>query len=212
MKLKKLVSLALAGVLAVSMLAGCKANGSSSSSSEQTTAGVDAAKVVAALDKKAIGDVEFTASASLQTLVDKALSVTKAGAAGVDVALLHKMDSKIGTAVLPETGKDKTSAGTDKVDQNYTFVVSSKNLIGASVEATVKELAANIQKQNVYTGDKGYTDLPAASFKLGADKDQYTYEYKYTADVAVISGANEQGQVIYYAFVSLTRTPTRKAA
>lgn len=213
MKLKKFVSLALAGVLAVSMLAGCKAN-NGSSSSEQPATGVNATTVIAALDKKVTEKVEFKASTSLQATVDKASEYAKAGVVEFKLDLLQKLDNKLSSEKLAKVD-GTNSIATDKDVQKYTFIVDSSKLMGASVEATANELASQIAKAEVSKEDslKTIKDLPAkSSANLGTAGDQYRYEFKYTADVAVTSATNANGQVTYYAVVTLTRTPSRGAA
>ena len=75
MKLKKIASLALAGIMAVSMLAGC--NGSSSSSSEPTTPSVDnsfAAAVNAELSDEAKATLSLSSDSELTAALNKVSS------------------------------------------------------------------------------------------------------------------------------------------
>lgn len=210
MKLKKLVSLALAGVLAVSMLAGCKAN--SSSSSEQPATGVNAATVVAALnmDKTVSEKVTFSASASLQTTADKAMTYAQDTVVNqqFNTALLKKIDDKISTVKLPKVGSG--TYANDKVAQSYTFVANTNNFYGATDKATVEKLVQEILKEAVNESNT-MAQLPAAGETLNDYGETYHYEFKYTADVAVTSATNANGQVTYYAVVTLTRTPSRVA-
>ena len=80
MKLKKIVSLALAGVLAVSMLAGCKDNSSSSSSSESTETVVGySSKVQGNLSNTATEKVALSDSAELNDALKAAMEYATNG-------------------------------------------------------------------------------------------------------------------------------------
>lgn len=216
MKLKKLVSLALAGVLAVSMLAGCKANGSSSS--EQPATGVNATTVIAALDKKVTEKVEFKASTSLQATVDKAMTYAQDTVVGQQFStdLLKKVDDKLNVATkLPAVvvaGDASNSGTTDKAAQNYTFVVKTDDtLYGATDAVVTKKLADLIAGAQVDRNNGKLNEQAVEGGKLTDNGDSYKYTFKYTADVAVTSATNANGQVTYYAVVTLTRTPSRVA-
>ena len=88
MKLKKIASLALAGIMAVSMLAGCKDgnnnNGGASSSSEPTTTNVVtyANDVLSASEKEVF---TFTSSSNLDTILKNvATDTSKFNSAGIE--------------------------------------------------------------------------------------------------------------------------------
>ena len=214
MKLKKIASLMLAGVMAISMLAGCSGKGETKP--EEPATGVNANTVIAALDKDTTKNVTFTASASLQATAEKAVTYVNDGVVSkFDVSLLKKVDTKLSDGRLPAPGKSGTTGTTgaqDSVAQSYTFVVNSGSLYGASDKATVDTLAKAIAAAGVSDGGIGMSALPTESGNYAvAGVETYKFDFAYTADVAVVSTANDNGQVTYYAVVTLTRTPTRTA-
>ena len=108
MKLKKIASLMLAGVMAVSMLAGCS-NGTKPEDDKKdpvVNTGM-AGKVIAALDKDTTDKVAFTASSSLETTLQKAvqnvgtdISNNKLAANILDALL--KVDTDLTSKAIPQ--------------------------------------------------------------------------------------------------------------
>ena len=220
MKLKKIASLMLAGVMAVSMLAGCSNKGGASSEGQNDEpTGINAAAVIAALDKDTTKNVTFSADAGLQATADKLATSVESGLGNVkfDLKNLNKIDEDINSTstYLAEvkTGSKDNSASTDMKAQTVTFVVNASKLIGANDSAIVKELAAGIDKAGVYTNGAGMSALPeeGKTYKDSNTSESYKFTFKYTAGVAVVGTTADNGQTTYYAVVSLTRTPTRVA-
>ena len=216
MKLKKIASLMLAGVMAVSMLAGCSGKGETKP--EEPATGVNATTVIAALEKAEIENVTFESSSTLQATADKAMSYASDKVVGKEfnVTLLKQIDTKISSSKLPTVvvKKGNSDSGTDdKAVQSYTFVVNTDDSVyGANESVIINALANKIAGQKV-TADKIKMNekLPEESGKLSDNGDDYKYTFAYKADVAVTSSTNADGQVTYYAVVTLTRTPSRVA-
>ena len=201
MKLKKFAAMMLAGVMAVSMLAGCSTGIKPEEPTEETVSGVNAAAVIAALDKKATEDVTFSAGSGLQTVVDKASVYVKDGIVDdFDLALLNKVDEDINSVqdYLPAVGTTTANAEDAKA-QTVTFIVKS-DLIGASADATVKDLAAKVDEAYVMDGWLKMNALPEESAEFtDVAGDDFYFTFAYTADMAIACTANEDGQVTYYA-------------
>ena len=215
MKLKKIASLMLAGVMAVSMLAGCAGKGETKP--EEPATGVNATTVIAALGKDFTKNVTFSASSELQTVADKAAGYVNDGIVNkFNLALLNKIDADILATqdYLDEvkTGSRDNTAATDMKTQTATFIVKS-NMFGASDSATVKNLVDAIEKQAVAVSNLHLNELPAESkeYTDSNTKEAYKFTFAYAVDMAVTSTHNSDGQTTYYAVYTITRTPTRVA-
>ena len=212
MKLKKIASLMLAGVMAVSMLAGCSGNGSNNNNNNNDDPVVNTGmtgKVIAALDKDTTDKVAFTASSSLEIALQKAVQnvgsdvVGNAGFAGEVMTELTKIN--------PDLTSTEFVGGTeenDKKEQSYTCVQLLNNSdIGASEEYAAAKLADMVEATEA-DGVKALADL--GTFSKDYDSGKYFYSFDYTGDMAVVEVTNAvTGQTSYISVVTITRTPTK---
>ena len=209
MKLKKIASLMLAGVMAISMLAGCSGKGETKP--EEPATGVNATTVIAALDKTATDKVTFSASSSLQTTLENALKIT---GESVNVTTVKKNMQAIDSTLSQSAGLPviNTKEDDDKAVQSFLSVVSFGDANSAYVDKYINEqLADAIEKVNVYNTTLPCSKLPAYSDDYGTNKDYY-YTFAYTADVAVAEVTNTlTGATTYVAAFTITRTPTKAA-
>ena len=218
MKLKKIASLMLAGVMAVSMLAGCS-NGTKPDDGEKDPV-VDSSltgKVIAALDEDTTKNVEFKADSNLEAVLKKA--VQNAGSAWTNVynivyTDLTAIDDDLGNsnklAAVSTAGKTEAS---DKKESKAVFVEKVEGQ-GKNIATIVKELANEVDVRKVgVTGadDVAWKDLPAySSDYTDNDKKTYWYDFDYTAGVAVVAVSDAvTGATNYIVAVTVTRTPTQ---
>lgn len=211
MKLKKIAALALAGVMAVSMLAGCNFGSNSS---------IKASAVIAALSES--NKVAFKTDSKLQAAADEAAKRANEDAdTELNADLVYEVDEEIENSMsypsLPEVITDEGtpgSANTEKLAQTTGVFVVKSELFGASDEAIIKDLVSKIEAQGITaTSGLTVTSLPAESKEYTDSNinETYKFTFKYTGKMAVTSTTNENGQVTYYAVFSVTRTPTRVA-
>ena len=214
MKLKKIASLALAGVMAVSMLAGCS-NGTKPDDGEKDPV-VDSSltgKVIAALDEDTTKNVKFTADSNLQAVLNKVVSnVGYTGAANITWQNLNNVDGELGDwNQLPNVGKSETTED-DKDVQKAIFVYSFAGK-GMNTATVAKELAKKIDGHNigkVSNGDVKWADLPEYT-PTTSDKDgEFWYALDYAAGVATAEVSDAvTGETEYVVAVTVTRTPTK---
>lgn len=223
MKLKKIAALALAGVMAVSMLAGCAGKGTD----DKTDMSKLGAAVVADLAKATTDKVTFTADNSLTDAVTalKAKYGTNFDLSELTAAKLSEVsNSYTDVTQLVVSVVDPSSVGS--VSDTYVDLNE-----GAVSEEDVK--AATKSQTATYKIDcsavKGYTNTDAVAKALAAEIDtkiaadktlvansgKYTavsgYEarvdYTYTGVVSVYAETDaETGVVSYYAYYTVTRT------
>ena len=190
MKLKKIASLMLAGIMAVSMLAGCK-SGTTTDDGNTDVKPVDssfAAKINDELDDDQKAIVTFKADSTLESALNKAagmidvatLKVTKTGwlAGGNVLKSFSEMVDADGNAfdtVFKNSDKDKTGAAILVVPGNLT----EKGM----TEAVVDELDNQI-KNGV---------LPN-----GHDAGAKFYKYTYEGKIAVAKVDSNDGKVSAY--------------
>ena len=218
MKLKKIASLMLAGVMAVSMLAGCSGNGSNNNNNNDEDPVVNtgmAGKVIAALDKDTTDKVAFTASSSLETTLQKAvqnvgtdISNSKMAANILDALL--KVDTDLTSKAIPQATSN--SKATDKEEQSVTTVtVLDKANIGSDENYASKALAAAVEgfkADGVHTLAKLEAD---SVIYTDNDGKNYWYNFTYTGDMAVIEVTDSvTGQSTYVVAYTITRTPAEQ--
>ena len=216
MKLKKIASLMLAGVMAVSMLAGCSGNGSNNNNNNDDPV-VDSSltgKVIAALDEDTTKNITFSANASLQTALEKVIQNKGVQVSSISVNDLEAIvpdlvgdDTLVGIANNPAgDATNKASAESDSKTDNITFIVKSGLTAGASEEYVAKQIADKI-------------DVAVATYDFGGDSKSITYtfeqkdfhyDFDYTGDVAVAKVTDAvTGVTSYVAVYTITRTATK---
>ena len=218
MKLKKIASLMLAGVMAVSMLAGCS-NGTKPDDGEKDPV-VDSSltgKVIAALDEDTTKNVEFKADSNLEAVLKKAVQNAGSAWTNVDSIIytdLTAIDDDLGDnnilAAVSTAGKTEAS---DKKESKAVFVEKVEGQ-GKNIATIVKELAneVDVRKVGVTGANKvAWKDLPAySSDYTDNDKKTYWYDFDYTAGVAVVAVSDAvTGATNYIVAVTVTRTPTQ---
>ena len=208
MKLKKIASLMLAGVMAISMLAGCS-NGSNGNNDKEeiNTDVLSAASVIAELDKNTTDKVTFSANASLESALNKALSVNGLSilAQGADVKAFAKLVAEAGDMdVVSKFNFPKAESKNDLDAETHIWAYAIPALdlsekvavdyFAAMVDQKVVDLEENEQYYTVSVGQIG--------------NDQTYTKYSYTGNVAVVKVENVMtGYVGYVGVMTVTCTP-----
>ena len=222
MKLKKFAAMMLAGVMAVSMLAGCEGKGATNNNETEkpTVQPGTASAVIAALDEDTTDKVAFSSDASLQAVLE--MVVENAGNTVNDVTAnaLIAIDPTLGNAnanYIPGTvgGNDAVAEATDKVAQT---VVGVQHVTTQELETyATKRLAALVDAAQIgYTnvGNSGKAtcaDLAdqSRSYKVNTS-DEYWYNFDYTGKMAVVEMTDAAtGATNYFVAYTVTRTPTK---
>ena len=219
MKVKKLLSLALAGVMAAGMLAGCKggavsggANGAGSESGNM------AQKVIAAMDEETKELVAFAYSPELKNDLDIAMrnagsgalsNDTDAQAVATDITLsLMEIDPDYEAGDF--TG-DITDEDVAKEEARLTIAMPISQLMfgyGSDEAYVIDMLAKTADVMFEYMNDNNV--LPVYSEDFTDDDTVYWYDFDYSADLAITSVTDVvTGQVTYVMGISITRTPTK---
>ena len=221
MKLKKIASLMLAGVMAVSMLAGCSGNGNGGASSENQNdepTGVNAAAVIAALDEDTTKNVTFSASSDLQKTLEDAIKVANGAVEEVEMSDLQKIDADLSTTKLSTVADDTNYDDKELTEQSFTFIktvgATNRDAGNYTDKYTVNELADQIDDATVTIDSKAWKDLPLESDEYTSkdDNSKFTVSFNYAADVAVATGTSLNGDSIAYVVVTVTRPPGRVGA
>ena len=210
MKLKKIATLMLDGVMAVSILAGCS-NGTKPDDGEKDPV-VDSSltgKVIAALDEDTTKNITFSANPSLQAALEKVVQNK-----GIQISSISATDLK---AIVPDlVGDDqlvkiasksnKANAESDSKTDNITFIVKTGLTSGASEDYIANQIADAL-------------DSAVKTYKFGEDSKSITYtfeqkdfhyDFDYTGDVAVASVTDAvTGVTSYVAVYTITRTATK---
>ena len=215
MKLNKVLALALSGVMAVSMLAGCSGNsGNGGQEGEQppvVTGPVGA--VISALDSDTTNVVKFSNDSNLQSVLEKVVKNKGNDVSALNASDLTDVDSKLSNAtVISEVGMDSKGVGytedSDKKAETYLGVKVLSSTQGANESYAVQEFAKTIETTKVYNNSKVVADMPEMSGVYnGGD---YWYEFEYTGDIAVTVATDAvTGQTTYVMAFTVTRTPTK---
>lgn len=225
MKLNKVLALALSGVMAVSMLAGCSGNsGNGDQNGEGETPIVEsgaAASVIAALDGDTTAKVDFSSSNSLQTTLETAIRYvgldSSPNNAGAILAAMKKIDTNLPVdRYLPYVGLSTDTENTDKVAQSMMNVIALDTYIGADEAYAARQLAAMVDGQEVsYVNASSHTYTCADLLDNSRTYDDgenngYWYDFDYSGDMAFASVTDAvTGQVTYVVAYTVTRTPTK---
>ncbi|OUN40070.1 hypothetical protein B5G28_02880 [Faecalibacterium sp. An77] len=206
MKLNKVLALALSGVMAVSMLAGCS-NNTNGDKDEQ----VPATGVVAAVNNGQTGDVKvtFTADATLDSQLSKAINACAEKATEEEVqANLEKIiggdivklngSLAVGGDFMPwstsvdEDGEKIVGVRVIKVDANYSEN-AALNKIADKVDAITQNLVKNSLNKNAQINSKYAA-------------------YDYAGTVSMVETTALDGTTNYYAAIVITNNCTVKTA
>ena len=222
MKLKKIASLALAGVMAVSMLAGCSGNGSNSGNNgngNNTVVEPGTPSIVTAFNDGQDEDnkvkVTFSSDASLNAALQKAgaevgSSATKLSVMRYVLSLMGKTYD--GNATNTGFANDKTPDGKITDKQSKTMI-DVKMYSSASywteedaVNAAAREVNEEIAEFAADNKNAPRADGTARPDKVGSK--YYTFDY--TGTVSMISVAQESGATNYYVVYTITQTATQQ--
>ncbi len=217
MKLKKIVSLALAGVMAVSMLAGCANNGGNGGNDSGKEPVTQPATGVAAAFNDAQSStnkakVVFSNDASIDAALAKAVKVEGQGASDQDVlgnvcyttGLVNK-----GTWIFDCTINNKNVDNTDDSANGATATIvlakklnSTQNSVW-SEDAAINKVASEINTMIAnYLLDTTYSEKKGSETKEG----ETYYDYSYTGKASMVSVDNTDGTTDYYFFYVVTQT------
>ena len=215
MKLKKFAAMMLAGVMAVSMLAGCsvKGNGGNGDDGEKVnTDSLSAASVIAELDKDTTDKVTFSANASLENALSKAISVVGSG----NIINNNYIGELAGTAAeiaeldlvyaftFPKAEDD------DDLDAETRIWGMAIPALDLSEKAAVDEFASMVDQKIKHL--ETYNQYKVASKNKVADEDTYT-KYSYTGNIAVVKVEDvTTGYTGYVGVLTVTCTPAEATA
>ena len=213
MKLKKIASLMLVGVMAVSMLAGCS-TGTKPDDGEKDPV-VDSSltgKVIAALDEDTTKNIDFSANASLQAALEKVVKNKGTAISGIKLEDLSKIDPDlVGDGSLNGVygaGNEghKWAAESDSKTDDVSFVISRGLTAGADEEYIANEIAKAID-DNIANWK---LSEPSKSITYTFEQKDFHYDFEYTGDVAVAKVTDAvSGVTSYVAVYTITRTATK---
>ncbi len=213
MKLKKIASLALAGVMAVSMLAGCSGNGSNGENNNggNTVVEPGTSSIVTAFndgqDKDNKVKVTFSSDASLDAALQKAGK--EVGSSATALSVMRYVGSLMGKSY--DSLSDFATADTKDgkiVDKQ------SKTMIGVmmftSASYWTEEDAINAAARNV---DDVIATLATDNKNSNGKNDtvgKKYYTFDYTGTVSMVSVAQESGATNYYVVYTITQTAAQQ--
>lgn len=210
MKLKKIVSLALAGILAVSMLAGC---GDNSSNNNEVVVPTPSTSIVDALNNGQSASntvkVTFTSDSELQDALETAIAMN--GTATLSVTQIKNlMPEDFATALW--TVNSYPNSGTGKnldIDGESATILNLINVTGANTEkAALNKAAADVDKVVAGLVEKSKDEAGNTSITTG--KKYYVFDYEGAA--AMVSVKMNDGTTKYFVAYTLTQTATEKKA
>ena len=227
MKLKKIAALALAGVMAVSMLAGCAGKGTDDK--KDPTTGTSTAftnDLVAALEKKVEAHKDYITvgtDATLQKNLESATALYGLIATESNIeAAMKTLDSSLSTTALPAV--NATTAYENAVKSNSVFTVAKVdyNDQNQTTYQLVQSLVSTLMADTTLGGNGtlertlGYGKSYGAYSSTGLDgKQTFTgLNFKYQINVATVKVENTavEGSGCYVVAVTVTRTATPVAA
>ena len=221
MKLKKIASLMLAGVMTVSMLAGCKTvDNSGDNGNDDVVVTPSASAIVTAVNngQSATNDVkiDFTSDASLDAALTKAVEAVgdraghdelakyMKGLTGVDIGINEVTELTGWTSEEHGWGWHQWTEWTldTGVDGKVITEMAVERIDGVLSEDAALRKAAAMVNDDVAA-------LTATTYgKVSAD-DKYT-DYAYAGTVSMVSAENVNGSTSYYVAYTITQTTSVK--
>ena len=197
MKLKKIASLVLAGLMAVSMLAGCGDNSSSNNNGTVVEPGNSTIIVDAANDAQDPANkvkVTFTSDAKLLSALQDAIELK-----AVDFDAIQKLTGAKVVSSLPALNASAPSAADEVVDTMLVVKevrgalneTAAAKMAGKEVNEIVKTLQKNTLGNNATAGTKYYA-------------------CSYEGTIVMASSTDIAGHVTYYVAGTITRTAAKK--
>lgn len=202
MKLNKVLALALSGVMAVSMLAGCSNNSGNGGQNGEEQPPVDDTTIASVLnDEQADNDVKvnFTYSSSLETALQKTLSVVgnDAAADSVDDYLANVLG--VDDVIIKHFyGYPNQTSGTLNTVGEQTAVVVIRDKAGKTEDGVAKEMYTKL-------ANGGLDKLTAEWLDTNANK-QVKWSFSYTGEVAAVSTVEDNQNYTYVAVVVTCNT------
>lgn len=196
MKLKKIASLVLAGLMAVSMLAGCGDNSSSNNNGTVVEPGNSTIIVDAANDAQDPANkvkVTFTSDAKLLSALQGAIELKTPNADAI-----KKLTGAEVVSSLPDLTANDTSA--DEVVETMLVVGEVPGALNETAAAKmagkeVNEIVKNLKKNTLNNSDPAGTKY---------------YAYSYEGTIVMASSTDIAGNVTYYVAGTITRTAAKK--
>ena len=208
MKLKKIASLALAGIMAVSMLAGCGDNangGNNNNGGETNTAtGVAAAFNEAQIAGNAV-KVEFTNSSALNSYLAEA--VKRAGQKAANTTVETELNYVSGIAdKVPASLRAFANESTDNDNLEDGMKIVQVDVYKAGVNEALNEAAAVKYAANKV--NEAVAALDADNYVKNSGVGSTYYKYGYTGEASMVSVVNNDGTTDYYFVTVITQTIT----
>ena len=212
MKLKKIASLALAGVMAVSMLAGCSGNDSNGDNNNggNTVVEPSTSSIVTAFndgqDKDNKVKVTFSSDASLDAALQKAGK--EVGSSASEINVLNYVVDLMGKLYDPfDDFADAETPDGNIADKQ------SKTMIGVMLLESADYWT---EKDAVSAAARNVDDLIAtlATDNKNSNGDDTVgekyYTFDYTGTVSMVSVAQESGATNYYVVFTITQTAAQQ--
>ena len=213
MKLKKIASLMLAGVMAVSMLAGCQTGSNGNGEEPEVPAVPSTSDAASSLHDNMIGTARRksspVANADLDAALKKAVDTYFQNGDFEkikNVATVTHADGKIYDALVDAMGAKKSIVDnlTNKVDK-VTTAVKLYAVEASTSDAYALEMVANQIEDSI------------AGLKLKSDKatTSWQYDYAYTISASIVTKPISSSIVtgaatgVKYIAVAVTQTPTK---
>ena len=215
MKLKKIVSLAAAALMAVSMLTAC-GEGNSNSGDGSTVKPAETAIVAAVNDGQSAANkvkIEFTSDAKLDAALssavkafgenvnDNGLKTRVSDITGLlnSMADLQGYTGMAANGVAHSTNQPKDGANGAVNERVSAFVISGV----LNEDVAMQKAAANI--------DGMVADMKATSYEKGTTKGGEKYcDYSYTGSVSMVSLEKADGQTVYCFAYTISQTTSVK--
>ena len=233
MKLKKIASLMLAGVMAVSMLAGCSGKGTTDPENPDNPVVVPETGIVAAVNdgQNADNDVKitFTSDSNLDALLNSAVKAYGEDPTGTELYRRINALSSFDGEFNQISGADHTYNGM----MNGSFVAGSSIVVNGNwvyneakdgadgdvvtilgtrvINSTDKLTEEMAMKQVASEIDKQIESLKATSYEKGTTKGGQKYcDYSYTGNISMVKVVEANSTVNYCFAYTITQTTSVK--
>ena len=200
MKLNKVLALALSGVMAVSMLAGC--SGNSGNGGQNGEEQVPATGIVAAVNNGQDADndvkINFTADTTLDSQLTRALAAAGEDADASDVRgkIVSMIDGS--KAINTSNARDVLNPGTSTIDDN------GEQVIGVAVIKTADNYSETAAENQVVDFVNNLLGNLVNDWSDGKTVGDDYAAFSYTGNVSMTQVTKLNGTTNYYAAIVIT--------
>ena len=208
MKLKKIASLMLAGVMAVSMLAGCSGKGGSNNNNNNQNEDTNTSSMVVAVNE-AQEKIEFTADATMTNVLSKMASIYGSSNVPAEKDIKEFIQKSTGAADYDSdfyNAKSNAEKIDDGAERTVLYVKTVKSSEAYNEDAAMNIVARNVADEVEKLADTTFVDVDDDKKNATEQGEKYA-DYTYAGEISdMVTIEDVTGTSTYVVVYTITQT------